>query len=343
MKRLLNTLYVTTQGAYLCKDGESVCVRIEDQIRLRAPVHTLGGVVGFGQVSASPALLHHLAENDVAVSFLSETGKFLAQVRGPVSGNVVLRREQHRWADDPARTASIARAILLGKLGNARTVIRRRLRDHPDWPGAEALESAALQCASMIEQVRLTDDLDALRGLEGDAAHAYFHAFPGMISPRAQGFVFAGRNRRPPTDAVNCLLSFLYTLLAHDVRSALETVGLDPQIGFLHRDRSGRPGLALDLMEEFRPWLADRVALSLINSGELKAKDFETSAAGAVSMKDDARRTLLVAWQKRKQEEIEHPFLKETMSIALLPHVQANLLARRLRGDLDDYPPFFWR
>lgn len=340
MKKYLNTLYVTTQNAYLPKEGQSVVVRVEQENKLRLPVHTLDGIVCFGAVSMSPFLMHHCAENDVAVSFLSEYGKFLARVQGPVSGNVLLRREQHRVADAPEASAGIARHMLLGKVANARSVLRRALRDHGE---NEELKNAELRLSQHLQRLKHDKPIDQLRGHEGEAAASYFAVFPHLITAGDEAFVFAGRNRRPPTDPVNALLSFAYTLLVHDCRSALEGVGLDPCVGFLHADRPGRPSLALDLMEEFRAVLADRLVLSLINRRQVQGKDFSDSAGGAVSMTDAARKMLLTAWQKRKQEEIIHPYLGEKCRIGLLPHLQAQLLARHLRGDLEAYPPFIWK
>ncbi len=343
MRRLLNTLYVTTQGAYLAKDGEAVAVRVEQETRLRVPLHGLGGVVCFGLVSASPPLLAACAEQDIGVSFLSEHGRFLASVRGPVSGNVLLRREQYRRADQPDARALLCGCFVQGKIINARTVLRRFLRDHGDSDSAPAIEAAAASMADMLDRVARATTEEHIRGIEGEAAALYFSVFDGLVLTRVKDFTFTTRSRRPPLDPVNCLLSFVYTLLAHDVRSALETVGLDPQVGFLHRDRPGRPSLALDVMEEFRHWLADRLVLSLVNRGQLGPKDFKRSGSGGVVLADDARKDVLVAWQKRKQEEVLHPFLDERLPIGLLPHTQAMLLARHLRGELDAYPPFLWK
>ena len=340
MKKHLNTLYVTTQNAYLRKEGQSVVVNVEKETRLRLPIHTLDGIVCFGAVSMSPFLMHHCAETNVAVSFLSEYGKFLARIQGPVSGNVLLRREQYRVADRPAAADRIARHFLLGKLANARTVLRRALRDHGENPALQTAESRLTQYLRRLETDR---PIDELRGIEGEAAASYFAAFPALLTAKDEAFAFTGRNRRPPTDPVNALLSFTYTLLVHDCRSALEGVGLDPCVGFLHTDRPGRPSLALDLMEEFRAFLADRLVLSLLNRRQIQPADFTDSAGGAVAMTDAARKTLLATWQKRKQEEITHPYLGETCKIGLLPHLQAQLLARHLRGDLEAYPPFIWR
>lgn len=343
MKKFLNTLFVTTQGAYLNKEGESVVVSVEREIKLRVPIHTLGGVVCFGNVACSPFLLGHCAENGVAVSFLSEHGRFLARVHGPVSGNVLLRREQYRRADDDAATLAIACTVVLAKIANARTVLQRALRDHGDKPAVEAITPAVLRMDRMMDEVMACDDLERLRGKEGDAGREYFGVFDHLITAQKESFYMRDRNRRPPRDNVNALLSFIYTLLAHDCVGALESVGLDPQVGFLHKDRSGRPSLALDLMEEFRPFFADRLVLSLVNLKQLQARDFKHTESGAVEMSDDGRKTLLVAYQKRKQEEVKHPYLNESMPLGLLFYAQALLLARHLRGDLDGYPPFLWK
>jgi len=343
MKKYLNTLFVTTQGAYLNKEGEAVLVSVEKEVKLRVPIHTLGGVVCFGNVMCSPYLLHHCAENNVLVSFLSENGRFLARVQGPVSGNVLLRREQYRRAETPESTMELARSFVLAKLANSRTVLQRALRDHTDKDGIATLDPLVQRLQHMVEKVRGENDLEALRGLEGDAGHSYFNAFSHLITAQKEGFPFTGRNRRPPKDNVNALLSFVYTLLAHDCTAALEAVGLDPQVGFLHRDRPGRPSLALDMMEEFRSFFADRLVLSLINLKQVQPNGFKTTESGAVEMTDETRKALLVAYQKRKQEEMLHPFVEESAALGLFFHLQAQLLARHLRGDLDAYPPFIWR
>ena len=340
MKKHLNTLYVTTQNAYLHKEGQSVVVKVEKETRLRIPVHTLDGIVCFGAVSMSPFLMHHCAENNVAVSFLSQYGKFLARIQGPVSGNVLLRREQYRVADRPEFAAKIASNMLIGKLANARAVLRRAQRDHGE---NATLKTAERRLTQYLRRLERPMPMEELRGNEGEAAASYFAAFPQLITVSDEAFIFTGRNRRPPTDPVNALLSFAYTLLVHDCRSALEGVGLDPCVGYLHTDRPGRPSLALDLMEEFRAFLADRLVLSLINRRQIQPKDFNDSAGGAVAMTDSARKTLLTTWQKRKQEEITHPYLGEKCKIGLIPHLQAQLLARHLRGDLEAYPSFIWK
>lgn len=351
MKHHLNTLFVTTQGAYLAKDGECVVVRHEGENKARFPVHVLGGVVCFGNVGCSPFLLGHLAENNVAVSFLTEQGRFLARVQGAASGNVLLRREQYRWADDPEASARVAKSIIAGKVVNGRNALRRTLRDHADKVDTLRMDEALQRlegCAAQLERVEKAPGgeasmLNVLRGVEGDAGAAYFSAFDQCILSTDEAFTFTGRNRRPPLDRVNCLLSFVYMLLANDVRGALESVGLDPMVGFLHRDRPGRPSLALDMMEEFRPFFADRLVLSLINLGQVRAKGFDVLESGAVRMDDATRKTVLAAYQKRKQSEVEHPFLRERMPFGLMFHTQALLLARYIRGDLDGYPPYFWR
>jgi len=343
MKRLQNTLYVTTQGAYLAKEGEAVVVRVEKESRLHVPIHMLGSIVCFGQVTASPFLLGFCGERGVGVSFLSANGRFLARVEGPVSGNVLLRRAQYRRSDDPRASADLARSIVGAKIANSRTVLLRAVRDRPQSAGADALRGAAAALAQHVTSLPEGLPLDAVRGIEGSAARAYFEVFDHLVTQQKEHFFFRERSRRPPLDNLNALLSFLYTLLCHDVEAALETVGLDPAAGFLHRDRPGRPSLALDLMEELRAFLADRLALSLINLQQVRPADFEKKESGGVVMNDEARKTVLVAYQKRKQEEIVHPFLGEKAAVGLLPHLQAALLARHLRGDLDGYPPFFWK
>ncbi len=343
MKHLLNTLYVTTQGAYLVREGETVLVRVDGETRLQVPIHTLGGIVCFGQVSCSPPLMGLCAERNVGVSFLSQNGRFWARVEGPVSGNVLLRREQYRRADNEAESAGLARAMVIAKIANCRTVLLRAARERPEGEGAPELADAADHLAHHLRSLEEPVSLETVRGKEGDAARMYFSVFDHLISAQKEDFFFRERSRRPPLDNVNALLSFLYTLLVHDVRSALEGVGLDPAAGYLHRDRPGRPGLALDMMEELRPFLADRLALSLVNRQQVKSEGFRRTETGAVLMNDETRKEVLVSYQKRKQEEIQHPFLGERVAIGLVPHCQALLMARCLRGDLDGYPPFIWK
>jgi len=343
MKKHLNTLFVTTQGAYLSKEGETVVVNVEKQVRLRVPVHTIGGIVCFGQVSCSPYLMGFCADNDVGISFLTEHGRFLARVQGPVSGNVLLRREQYRKADDPNASRDVARAVLTGKIANCRSVLQRVLRDHGEKIKENKVDLAVKRLSFCLDSIRSEQALDVVRGFEGDAARIYFGVFDQLITAQKDSFFFHERSRRPPLDNVNCLLSFLYTLVMHDIRSALESVGLDPAVGFLHRDRPGRPGLALDMMEEFRPFLAERITLSLINLKQVNDKGFKKAEAGGVLMNDETRKEVLVAYQNRKQDEIIHPFIDEKVTIGLLFHVQALLMARYIRGDIDGYPPFIWK
>ena len=320
MRRHLNTLYVTTNDAWLHKDGENAVVKVEGAERGRVPVHLLGGIVCFGAVGITPALMGHCADHGVCVSMMSRNGRFLARVEGPVSGNVLLRRSQYRAADDAAKTAALVGHVVTGKVLNQRAVVRRALRDHGAAMSVEAgsrLKSCERRLTDAARRSSRRSETDVLRGIEGEAARAYYGAFGDLVRSKDPAFVFTGRSRRPPLDPINALLSFLYTLLVHDCRSALEAVGLDPAVGFLHRDRPGRPSLALDLMEELRPVLADRLALSLINRRQLVARDFETSVSGAVTMRDDARKTVLVAYQERKKDELAHPFLKERTTLGL--------------------------
>ena len=343
MKHLLNTLYVTTQGSYLYKEGESVEVSVDNEIKLHVPIHTLSGIVCFGQVMCSPPLMGFCAEKEVTISFLSRSGRFLARVQGPVSGNVLLRREQYRRADNMEMSAEIARVIVAAKIMNCRTVLLRALRNRGNADDTNGILEVALHLAVLLKELEQPQSLESVRGREGEAASRYFSIFDYLILAQKEDFFFRGRNRRPPLDNMNALMSFVYTLLLHDVISALETVGLDPAVGYLHRDRPGRQGLALDLMEEFRPFFADRVALNLVNLRQIIGKGFKKTETGAVIMDDDTRKAVIISYQQRKQEEILHPFLNEKVAVGLLPYVQTLLMARYLRGDLDGYPPFIWR
>ena len=343
MKKLLNTVYVTTEGSALKKDGENLVAEIEGAEKSRVPLHMLASVVAFGPILLSPALIGACAERSIAIVILDRAGRFQARIEGPVTGNVLLRRAQYKAADTPEE---ITRSIVIGKIANQRAVIRRALRDYGDEmniPARTALEAATDRMAMILRRVQHRDDsLDLLRGSEGEAATQYFGVFDHLIRSPDPELRWTSRSRRPPLDAINALLSFLYTLLTHDCRSACEAVGLDPAVGFLHRDRPGRPSLALDLMEELRAPLADRLALSLVNRRQLRASDFRQMDGGAVLLTDEARRTVLTAWQERKKEERLHPFLQETAPFGLVPYLQAQMLARHLRGDLDAYPPWFW-
>ncbi|NLI78442.1 MAG: type I-C CRISPR-associated endonuclease Cas1 [Candidatus Riflebacteria bacterium] len=343
MKKLLNTLYVTTQGTYLARKGLTVDVRVEKKTKVRIPIHTLAGVVCFGRVAMSPALMELCGLRNVGVSFLSERGRFFGRVQGPVSGNVLLRREQYRRADDLEATLRIGRAVVTAKIANSRTVLQRGLRDHGEKIPVPPVNDALDRMGAGLARVGTLDALDAVRGIEGETSRAYFGVFDHLIVAQKDHFSFRDRNRRPPLDRVNALLSFLYTVLSHDVSSALQAVGLDPAVGFLHRDRSGRASLALDLMEELRAVMVDRLVLSLINRQQIRGKGFVVTESGAVLMDDGTRKEVLAAYQKRKQEELTHPFLDEKIPLGLLPHVQALLLSRHLRGDLDGYPPFIWK
>ena len=340
MRKLLNTLYVTTPDSYLSKDGENVVIRVGDEEKFRVPIHNLEGIVSFGYTGASPALMGLCAERNVSLSFLTNHGKFLGRVSGAVRGNVLLRRKQYRWADDSEKSLSIARICIAGKIANCRAVMQRAIRDHGNDENISVLKEVTNLLEIRQKQALKASDADKLRGIEGDAANSYFGAFNCLIVSQKADFLMNGRNRRPPKDNINALLSFVYILLTHEVQSALESVGLDPYVGFLHVDRPGRPSFALDLMEEFRPYLADRLVLSLINRKQINAKGFSERGESGVIMTDDTRKEVLTAWQKRKQEEIQHPFLQESVPIGLLPYTQALLMARFIRGDIDNYPVF---
>jgi CRISPR-associated protein Cas1 len=344
MRPLRNVIYIQTQNAWVHKDNDNLVMKVDDEIRARIPIHKLQGLVCFGQVSLSPYLMAHCTENGITITYLNQFGKFLARVEGPVSGNVLLRRTQHLTGHDKAKSVVIACTMLKGKLYNQRAVIRRYLRDYSDEAGNVSvmteLTTAEKRLSRCLAQLNECTSIDTLMGREGEAAQVYFGVFQHLI--RQRGFQFDARRRRPPTDAVNALLSFCYTLLTHDCRSALETTGLDPSSGFLHQLRSGRPSLALDLAEELRPMI-DRFVLSLINKRQLSLNDFETWPNGSVTLKEEPRRTLLGSWQDRKQDTLLHPWFEETVPFGLLPWLQAQVLARFLRGDCDSYVPFLWK
>lgn len=342
MRRLLNTLYVTTPDSYLAREGENILIRLEEETLFRVPSHNIEAIVYFGYPGASPSVLGLCAEKGITVSFLTPNGRFLARVEGPQTGNVLLRRKQYRMADEENNAPILAKYFIAAKIMNSRAVLQRGRRDHPDKVGDNIERSIALLAGS-VKKVFDSKSLDDIRGLEGDAAQRYFSEIDNLILEQKPDFFMNTRSRRPPLDNVNALLSFFYTLLVHECRSALESVGLDPAVGFLHRDRPGRPSLALDLMEELRPYLGDRMVLSLINRKQISKDDFITKENGAVYVLAETRKMLLTAWQKRKQEEIIHPYLGEKIPIGLLPYTQALLLARFLRGDLDAYPAFIWK
>jgi len=340
MKQHLNTLFVMTQGTYLKKDGQAVAVRIEKQTHLRVPLINLSGIVCFGRVACSPPLLGACAQAGVNVAFFTEYGRLLAVARGFTPGNVLLRRTQYRLADDPQKSADVARAIVLGKIANLRSLLRRAAREQENPAIVQDLQRTIDHMNHILPLLDGPISLDLVRGVEGQASACYFSVFNHLILAQKNHFSFTTRSRRPPRDPVNALLSFLYAVLLADVRGACEAAGLDAAVGFLHRDRPGRPGLALDLMEELRPILADRVALTLINRQQIKPKDFIVQPTGAVLLNDSARRLLLQEYQTRKNEPITHPFLNEKMTLGLVPHIQARLFARYLRGELETYPPF---
>ncbi|MBF0109516.1 MAG: type I-C CRISPR-associated endonuclease Cas1 [Magnetococcales bacterium] len=344
MTHYLNTLFVTREGSWLGKSGETVEVRLNGEVLLRAPLHNLDGILCLGwDISASSHLMAACAESGVTLSFCTPHGRFLAAVSGFTPGNVLLRREQYRRADRSDASLLIARQFILAKIANSRSSLQRTLRDRPNGLGNDHIQDAVKLLKQSVGSAERTEDRESLIGIEGDAAVVYFGAFSHMLTTEDPTLVLNGRNRRPPRDPVNALLSFSYSLLAHDCRSALEACGLDAAVGFLHRDRPGRPSLALDLMEEFRPFLADRLVLGLFNRKQITANDFDHHENGAVLLKDEARKKVLVAWQERKRESLTHPFLNEKMEVGLLPHIQARLLARHLRGDLDLYPAFLWK
>ncbi|HZA23105.1 MAG TPA: type I-C CRISPR-associated endonuclease Cas1c [Dehalococcoidia bacterium] len=342
-RELLNTLYVTTQGSYVHVDHQTLKVELDGNTRLQVPVHHLGSVVCFGRVMVSPAAIAQCAQDHRDLVFLSESGRFIARMLGATSGNVLLRLSQHKAYQDQTAALDIARNIVAAKLQNSRLVLLREARQTLDPEAEERLRTASDRMASIIKALPKCKTLDEARGSEGEAAAIYFSVFKHLIRVETDNFTFTGRNRRPPRDPVNALLSFLYALLRSDYEGAIEGVGLDPQIGFLHAVRPGRPSLALDLMEELRPLVADRLVLTLINRRQLTAKDFTERPGGGILLSDDGRRTLLTAYQKRKSEEVYHPVVDRNMPIGLIPHLQARLLARHLRSDLEHYPPFVGR
>lgn len=343
MRQLLNTLFITSEDVYATLDGENVVLKRGDEEAARYPLHTLQGIVCFSYAGASPALMGACAQRNIQLVFCKQNGRFLCRVSGSSQGNVLLRRQQYRVADDPAESCRIAASFIFGKVSNARNSLERTRRDHGLRIDAEKFTQVSAQLRQLLPTILETNDLDALRGVEGAAANLYFGCMDDMILGDKENFFFHGRNRRPPLDNMNALLSFVYTLLGNDCASALEAVGLDAYVGFLHRDRPGRNSMAQDLLEELRPCMADRFVLTLINNRVVSASDFEKQENGAVLMKDEARRTVLRQWQTKKKETITHPYLKEKIPWGLVPYVQALLLARYLRNDLDAYPPFLWK
>ena len=343
MKRLLNTLYVTSGNKYLSLDGENIVVS-EDQKEIgRVPLHNLQGIVTFGYTGASPALMGACAQRNIDLVFMSGNGRFLARVTGEVKGNVTLRKQQYRISDDRENSVYIARNFIIGKVYNARWVLERAVRDHGMRLDVEMIKKKSAFLVQSMKKIRTCENAEELLGLEGEAASVYFSVFDDLILQQKEDFTFHGRNKRPPLDNVNAMLSFGYSLLANMCGFALEAVGLDSYVGFFHTDRPGRMSLALDLMEEFRSIMVDRFVLSLINKRIIKEKHFIKKENDAVIMTDEGRKIFLSAWQSKKQETIKHPFLDEKIEWGMAPYVQSLLLARYLRGDLDEYPPFFWK
>lgn len=342
MKKLANVLYITTPEVYLSLEGENVVVKKDDHTSVRLPLHNLEQIVCFNYQGVSPALMGACAERNVGLCFLTPGGRFLARLSGRVQGNVLLRKKQYEVSEKNEASVPIAACFLLGKIANCRKVIERAVRDHALLVDVQALNQASMALKSILSVIPECKTIGELMAFEGSAGKIYFSVFNHLILHQREDFSFAERTRRPPLDNMNALLSFLYTLLTNEVASALEAVGLDPYVGFLHQDRPGRPSLALDLMEELRPVFADRLGLSLVNRKQITAKGFTQKESGGVLMDDETRKIVLTAWQERKREEIIHPYLKERIQFGLIPHVQAMLLGRYLRGDLDAYPPFFW-
>ncbi len=337
MRKLLNTLYITTPDAYLSKDGLNVVMSVKQIETFRIPIINIEHIVTFGYMGVSPGLMRLCAENGVALTFMSPSGKFLGHFQGPIKGNVLLRKQQYKLAEQEDFALHLSKLFIAGKIKNYRTILMRAIRDN----GSNSnIEEMAKLLEHRKRKVLETDNFDVLRGLEGDAANAYFSVFKHLMLNKNEYFKFTGRNRRPPKDAVNAMLSFVYTLIASETAAALESVGLDPYVGFLHTLRPGRRSLALDVMEEFRAYLGDRLVLSLINRGQISPNDFIAQGEEGITMTDEGRKTLLTAWQNRKKDCIMHPYLNEKIPIGLLPYAQSQLLARYLRGDLDDYPVF---
>lgn len=343
MRKLLNTLFVLSEGSYLSLDGENVLISKEKKQIARFPLHTLEGIISFSYAGASPALMGACAQRNVDLAFFTPHGKFLARAIGETKGNVLLRQQQFRISDDPANSCQYSKGLLLGKVYNARWVLERATRDHPQRVPVDELKKISGQLATALTNIENAETSEELRGIEGEAAKLYFSGFDNLILQQRETFAFTRRSRRPPLDPVNALLSFAYTLLARDCAAALEGVGLDPYVGFLHRPRPGRTSLALDLMEELRSVYADRFVVTCINQKTILPKHCEKQESTAVLLTEEGRRAFLEAWQTRKQQMIQHPFLKEKIPWGLVPYVQALLLARTIRGDLERYPPFFWK
>lgn len=343
MKKLLNTLFITQPDMYLSLDGENIVILREEDPLKRVPLHNLESIVTFGYTGASPALMGYCADKNISLVFLTSSGRFRARVVGESRGNVILRKTQYRISDDETKSAQIARNFIVGKIFNQKWMLERATRDYPMRIDVQKFKEVSAHLSTILQEIRTCEDLEVLRGLEGQAAISYNRLFDQMILQQKDDFYFHSRSRRPPLDNVNAMLSFAYTLLANDTAAALEGVGLDAYVGFMHRDRPGRVSLALDVMEELRGIYADKFVLTLINKKVVNKDDFVKKENGSVIMTDEARKTFLAAWQNKKQEKITHPYLGEKIQWGLVPHAQALLLARFLRGDLDEYPPFLWK
>ena len=343
MRKLLNTLYITSEDLFLSYSNDNVVVNRSDEVMARFPLLNLEGIITFSYAGATPALMGECAKRNIQLAFMTPNGRFLARVNGMAQGNVLLRREQYRIADSDLRSCTIARNMITGKVYNCRWVLERALRDHALRINQNLVKNASDQLQRLIPLIRCATELDSLRGFEGEAAAAYFGSFDELILSQKVDFIFDGRNRRPPQDNVNAMLSFAYTLLANDCSAALESVGLDAYVGLHHRDRPGRKSLALDLEEELRAPFADRLVLTLINNRIIQDKHFDRQESGTVLLNDNGRKLFLKQWQEKKRDEITHPFLKEKMPWGLVPYIQSLLLARCIRGDIDEYPPFLWK
>lgn len=343
MRRLLNTLFVLSEDAFLTLDGENLVVKRDKEITARFPIHMLESVISFSYMGASPALMGKCAEECVGLSFFSPQGRFLARAQGKSRGNVLLRKEQYRISDDLSRSCAVSRNMIFGKIYNSRWSLERTIRDHEHRVDANKLARVSSELQEKLKVISAAENLDSLRGMEGELASRYFSVFDFLILNQKEDFTFSGRNRRPPTDYINALLSFVYAILTNDCANALESVGLDCYVGFMHRDHPGRQSLALDLMEELRPIVADRFVISLINLKTIKREHFTVQRDGAVYLNDEGKRVFFAAWQSKKKEELTHPYLKEKIMWGLVPYIQALLLARTIRGDMTEYPPFLWK
>lgn len=343
MRQLLNTLFITKPEVYVGLNGENITIREDNVIIARYPLHNLESVVCLSNLGMSPSLMKKCVEQNISICFLTPTGRFRARVIGETKGNVPLRKKQYKMADQEEESLTIARNFILGKVYNEKWQLERFIRQYPLRIPVEEMKNVSSKLSNFMKSIDSSENLDQLRGYEGSAQVAYFSGFDHMILNQKESFYFHNRSKRPPEDRVNSLLSFAYTLLANDITAALETVGLDPYVRFMHQDRPGRASLANDMIEELRTPIADRFVLSLINRKQLQSDDFEISENKSVLIKENARKTFISEWQKNKQEELTHPYLNEKISWGLVPYAQALLLARYLRGDIEQYPPFFWK